>query len=117
MSLLEFMEIRWKFDGEVSGFEYSSVDDVIKAYYVHDHVKVATIIQLAVDKMQDHHTAAKKFIIQSDNASCFDSQELIPLIFNMNTRRGDDLFCVEHIDIHRSTDRKNVIGYSLFISE
>ena len=57
------MEIRWKFDGEVSGFEYSFVDDVIKGYYVQDHVQVATVTQLAVDTVQDHHPVAKQLIL------------------------------------------------------
>ena len=30
MSLLGMMEIRWKLDGKISGFEYSFVDYVIK---------------------------------------------------------------------------------------
>ena len=59
MSLLVIMEIRWKMDGKVSGFEYSCVDDVIKGYYGKDHSQVAAIIQLAVDTVQDHHPDAK----------------------------------------------------------
>ena len=51
---------------------------------------MAAVIQLAVDTVQDRHPAAKKFIIQSDNASGFSSQELIPFIFNMNTRIDDE---------------------------
>ena len=85
MSLLVIMEIRWKVDGEVSGFEYSFSDYVIKVYSDQDNVQVAAVIQLAVDKVQDRRPAAKKVIIKSDNASGFASQQLIPLIFNMNT--------------------------------
>ena len=44
MSLLGIMEIRWKVDGEVSGFEYLFVDYVIKGYSGQDHVQVAYII-------------------------------------------------------------------------
>ena len=51
---------------------------------------MADIIQLAVDTMQDRHPDAKKVTIHSDNASGFASQELIPLIFNMNTRLDDE---------------------------
>ena len=43
-------------------------------YSVKDHIKVADVIQLSVDTVQDHHTDAKYVIIQSDNASGFDSQ-------------------------------------------
>ena len=63
MSLLGITEIRWKFDGEVSGFEYSFVDYVIKECSVQDHMQVATVIQLSVDKVQNHHPAAKKVML------------------------------------------------------
>ena len=48
------------------------------------------LIQLAVDTVQDRHTAAKKVVIQSDNTSGFYSQELVFFIFNMNTRLDDE---------------------------
>ena len=51
---------------------------------------VEDVIKLAVDTVQEHHPATKKFIIQSDNASGFSSQELIPFILNMNTRLDDE---------------------------
>ena len=86
MSLLVSMEIRWKLDGEASGFEYLSIDYVIKGYSGQDSVLVSVVINLNVDIVQDRHPAAKKFIIQSDNTSAFASQELIPSILNMNTR-------------------------------
>ena len=50
---------------------------------------MAAVIQLAVDTVQYRHPAAKKVIIQSYNASGFASQELIPFIFNINTRLDD----------------------------
>ena len=89
ISLLGFVEIMWKVDGEVSGFDYLFVDYVIKVYSGQNHVQVAVVIQLAVDIVQDRHLATKKFIIQSDNASGFASQELIPFIFNIKTRLDD----------------------------
>ena len=64
MSLLGIMEIRWKVGGEFSGFEYLVVDYVIKGYSDQDHVQVVSVIQLAVDTVQEHHPAAKNFIIQ-----------------------------------------------------
>ena len=73
MSLLGMIEIRWKVDGEVSGFEYSFVDYIIKGSSSQDNVQVETVVQLSVDTVQDHHTAEKKFIIQSDNARGFAS--------------------------------------------
>ena len=74
MVLLGIMEIRWKFDGEVSGFEYLFFDCVIKGYSSQDHMQVAAVIQLAADTVQDHHPDAKNVMIQSDNASGFASQ-------------------------------------------
>ena len=50
---------------------------------------MAAVIHLAVDTVQYCHTVTKKVIIQSDNASGFASQELIPFIFNMNNRLYD----------------------------
>ena len=89
MRLLGIMEIRWKVDGQVSGFEYLYFDYVIKEYSGQDQVQVAAVIQLAVDTVQDRHPSAKKVIIHSDNASGFTSQELIRFIFNINNRLDD----------------------------
>ena len=69
-------------------------------------MQVAAVIQLAVDAFQDRHPAAKKVVIQPDNESGFASQELIPLIFNMNTILDDENNSVEQMDIHRSIDIK-----------
>ena len=35
----------------------------------------------------------------------------------MSTRLDDKKCCIEQMDIHRRTDRKNTIGYSLLISQ
>ena len=85
MSLLVFMEIMWKVDEEVSAFEYFFVYYVIKGYSGQDYVQMAAAIQLAVDALQDCHPSTKNVILQSDNIIVFAPQELIPLIFNMNT--------------------------------
>ena len=74
MSMLGFMEIRCKVDGEVSGFEYLFIGYIIKGYSGQDNVWVAAVTQLAVDTVQDCHPATKKVIIQSDNASGFAPQ-------------------------------------------
>ena len=74
MILLAILEMRWKVDGEVSGFEYSFVDYLIKGHSGQNHVQVEAVIQLDVDTVQDRHPAAKKVIIQSYNESGFASQ-------------------------------------------
>ena len=71
ISLLVMMEVRWKVDGKIIGFEYSFVDYVIKGYSGQDHVQVASVIQLSVDTVQERHPEAKKIIIQTDNAIDF----------------------------------------------
>ena len=53
------MEIRWNVYGEVSGFEYSFVDYLIKGYSGQNHVQVEAIIPVAADTVQDLHPAAK----------------------------------------------------------
>ena len=94
MSLLRFMEIRRKVDAKVYGFEYSFADDVIEGYSGQDHVQAEAAIQLAVDASQGRNPAAKKVIIQSDNASGFSSQELFLFILNMNNIIDDEkLLC------------------------
>ena len=47
--LLVFMIIRWKVDGNVSGFEYPFFDFVIKGYSGQDNVQMAAVTPLAVD--------------------------------------------------------------------
>ena len=118
MSFLGFMEIRWKVDGDVSGFEYSIVDYVTNRYSGQDHVQVASEIQLAVDIVQDRYPAAKNVIIQSDNASIFASQELILFIFNMNTRLDYEKNVVLSRWIFTEAQiGKHTIGKSLLISK
>ena len=91
-------------DGKISEFVYSFVDYVIKGYSGQDHVHIAAAIQLAVDTVRYRHTSAKNIIIHTDNASGFASQELIPFVFNMNTRLYNGKRSFEQMDIHRSID-------------
>ena len=80
------MEVRWKVDGEISAIEQSFVDYIIRGYYDQDHAQVVAVIQLYVDTVQELHPAANKIMIYSDNSSGFAPHELIPFVFNMNTR-------------------------------
>ena len=89
MSLLGIVEIRWKVDREISGFEYPFVYYSIKGYSGRDHVQVAAVMKLALDTVKYYHPATKKVIIQSNNASGFASQELIPFVFNIQTSLDD----------------------------
>ena len=81
-------------------------------------MKLADLIPLVFDTVQDRHPAAKKFIIQSDNASGFSSQELIPFIFNMNTRLDDEKNVVFSRWIFTEAQtRKTLFVYSLLFSK
>lgn len=50
---------------------------------------MAAVVQLAVKTIQKRHPGGKQVVLQSDNASGFASQELIPFIFNMNKQLGE----------------------------
>ena len=67
-------------------------------------MRVVDVIQLDVETVQYRHPAEKKIITQSENASGFASQELIPFVFNMNTRLYNGKRSFEQMDIHRSID-------------
>ena len=79
-----------KIDGGFSGFEYAFVDYGIKGYFGQDNVKVAAVIKLSVETVQNCHSAAKMVIIQSYNTSGFALQKLILFIFNMKNRLDDE---------------------------
>ena len=51
--MVGMVEVKWKVDGEISGFQYSFFDYVIKGYSSQDKVKVAAIIKLAVETLKD----------------------------------------------------------------
>lgn len=86
MSMLGAMFSQWNDDGEKRGFQYSFVDYVIDGYTGQDNLQVAAVVQQMMRTVQDRHPGVKKVIIQSDNATGFASQELIPFIFHMNTK-------------------------------
>ena len=61
MSLLVIRKIRWKFDEEVSGFEYFFIDYVMKGYSFQDPVQMAAVIKLSIDTVKERHLAGKTF--------------------------------------------------------
>ena len=78
--MLGTTEVRWKVDIKISIFKCLFVDYVNKGYSGKEHVQVAAVIQLAVKKVQYHQHAANNIIIQSENDSDLESQELTPFI-------------------------------------
>ncbi len=86
MSMLGTMKVQWKSHAGTtgSGFQYSFVDYIFKGYAGQDNVQVASAIENIVQKVKEHHPEVEELIFQSDNASCFASQELIPFIYHLN---------------------------------
>ena len=76
---------------EVRGFQYKFMDYIFKGYTGQDHTQVAAAIEKIVERVKEHIPEVKKVVFQSDNATCFASQELIPFIYHMNAEaRGND---------------------------
>lgn len=69
---------------EVGGFEYSFLNLLFKDYTGQDHVQVSSAIEKIVSYVKEKYPEVKEIIIQSDNATCFASQEHIPFIYHMN---------------------------------
>jgi len=65
-------------------FSYFFINCVVKGYAGQDHIQVAGVLQCLVRYLQRVHPNTRQVAIQSDNASCFSSQELIPFIYHMN---------------------------------
>lgn len=88
MSLLGFMIVRGYIDGEESGYEYNFIDVVVEGYAGQNNTQVAAIIKVVKDYINTNFPDATSATIQSDNASCFSSQDLIPFIYFMNKDAG-----------------------------
>lgn len=89
MSVLGSMEVRWKrattADKNDEGFVYKFTNYVLKGYAGQDNVQVSAVLENMIRDIGERYSAVKRIIIQSDNASCFASQDLIPFIFHLNT--------------------------------
>lgn len=102
MSMLGTMIVQWvtktikvKEDGvevqkEVDWFPYRFVDYIFKGYTGQDHTQVAAAIQKIVEQVHDQCLNVKEVTFQSDNATCFVSQELIPFIYHMNAESKEN---------------------------
>eukprot|EP00559_Dactyliosolen_fragilissimus_P007958 CAMPEP_0184871406 /NCGR_PEP_ID=MMETSP0580-20130426/40701_1 /TAXON_ID=1118495 /ORGANISM="Dactyliosolen fragilissimus" /LENGTH=1005 /DNA_ID=CAMNT_0027374063 /DNA_START=1121 /DNA_END=4139 /DNA_ORIENTATION=- len=119
MSMLGTMVVQWitkstsvKENGvnvqkEVGGFQYKFVDYVFKGYAGQDHTQVASAIEKILERVKEHNPEVKKVIFQSDNATCFASQELIPFIYHLNTeaRQNDSPLVTRWIFTEAQTGR------------
>ena len=86
MSLLGFMIVSNYSEGDESdsGYQYEFIDVVVEGYSGQDHVQVASIIAHVLDIIKMKHPGVNLVFMQSDNASCFSSQEHIPYIHHNN---------------------------------
>jgi hypothetical protein len=87
MSLLGTMIVQANTGGnndDEPAVDYCFVDFVIKGYSAQDHVQVAATLRCILHRIAMVKPATKEITLQSDNASCFASQELIPFIYHGN---------------------------------
>ena len=89
MSFLGTMDIRWVKTIDGKGFQYNFCDYVFKSYSGQDNVQVASAIEEIVKNTKEHYPHVKQIILQSDNATCFSSQELIPYIYHLNHKSSN----------------------------
>ena len=86
MSVLGTMVVQWvtKDDDKEMGFQYSIMDYIISGYTGQDNVQVCAILQLLCSSVQKMHPDVNEICLQSDNATWFSSQEMIPFIHHLN---------------------------------
>jgi len=79
------MEVQWKVVADsTKRFEYRFADYVFKGYSGQDNVQVASAIEVIVKRVRERYPGVKEICLQSDNATCFASHELIPFIWHLN---------------------------------
>ena len=85
MSLLGSMIIECVIDDDDDvAFRYTFVDYVIKGYSGQDNVQVAAVLNLMVSGITRNNPTIKEICLQSDNATCFASQDMMPYIYHLN---------------------------------
>ena len=85
-SCLGAMVVQWLKKGDHWGYSYKFIDIVFKGYDGQDNVQVAASIKMLVEHVHSQIPGIKEIVVQSDNATCFASQELIPFIYHLNEK-------------------------------
>ena len=84
VKMVEIKENGVEVEKEVGGFQYKFVDYIFKGYAGQDHTQIVAAIEKIVEHMKENYPEVNEMIFQSDNATCFASQELIPFIYHLN---------------------------------
>ena len=84
MSLLGTMLVQWS--AEKNGFVYRFDNIAFKGYAGQDNVQVAAAVKQVIEQVKTNYPEIREIIVQSDNATCFASQELIPFIYHLNAK-------------------------------
>lgn len=106
MSVLGAMQVRWVNNNESTfGFEYKFYDFVVKGYSGQDNVQVCACIEQIVELIATKNADIREISVQSDNATCFASQELIPYIYHMNREAPHKAKIVKWIFTEAQTGR------------
>jgi len=89
MSLLGSMVIESVNDCDNIALKYEFVDYVVKGYSGQDNVQVCAVLNQILKRVSKKKPQVKEICLQSDNASCFASQDLIPYIYSLNNEYSE----------------------------
>ena len=84
MSMLGSMHVIFTEHQGCSGYKYSFEDYIIAGYTGQDNIQVGAVVSTIINRIKTTQTNITNIVFQSDNASCFVSQELIPFIHHIN---------------------------------
>eukprot|EP00957_Ditylum_brightwellii_P055068 4173980-Ditylum_brightwellii.AAC.1 len=68
----------------LGAMEYKFVNCIFKGYAGQDNVQVALALEIMVQDTKRKHPGIKEIVLQSNNATCFASQDHIPFLFHTN---------------------------------
>ena len=85
-SCLGTMVVQWVKKNDHWGYSYQFIDIVFKGYDGQDNVQEAVSVEMLVKHIHSKFPGTKEIVFQSDNATCFASQELIPFIYHLHAK-------------------------------
>ena len=84
MSLLGIMIVQIITHDDHLSYQYSFVDFVVRGYESQDVLQLSKVLEIMVNRIKKLNPSIKEICLQSDNASCFSSQDYIPFIHILN---------------------------------